>query len=273
MTPEEVAEKHTILRSTVGSTIHRLHLQGTDDRDEMGVAIEPPEMALGLQRFEHFIKRDRPEGVKSQPGDLDLTIYSLRKFVGLATQGNPSILVLLYAPPLYITEWGTKLLENRHLFASKAAGPRFLGYMTAQKERMLGLRGQMRVTRTDLVEKHGFDTKYAMHMLRLGFQGREFLTTGELRLPPDPSNVDMAFCRKVREGRSNFEDVITAAEQLETDLKQLIVTSKLPRVPDFKKIDNLLVSLYLDYWENNVAEKHRAEWLSIWNHEQVSEKA
>lgn len=251
MTPAEVAAKHTILRSVVGSTIHRLHLEGTDDRDEMGVAIEPPEMALGLQRFEHFIKRDQPEGVKSQPGDLDLTIYSLRKFVGLAAAGNPSILVLLYAPPLFINEWGTKLLENRHLFASKAAGPRFLGYMMAQKERMLGLRGQMRVTRTDLIEKHGFDTKYAMHMLRLGFQGREFLTFGEIQLPPEPSNVAMAFCRKVREGRSNFEDVMKATEQIEVDLRRLLVESKLPRVPDFKAIDKLLVNLYLDYWEKH----------------------
>jgi hypothetical protein len=251
MTPLEVAEKHTILRSTVGSTIHRLHLEGTDDRDEMGVAIEPPELALGLQRFDHYQKRDRPEGVKSEPGDLDLIIYSLRKFVGLAAAGNPSILILLYAPPLFINEWGVRLLENKHLFASKSAGPRFLGYMKQQKERLLGTRGQMRVTRTDLIEKHGFDTKYAMHMLRLGFQGREFLTMGELRLPPDPSNVDMAFCRKVREGRSNFEDVIKVTEQLEEDLKKLLVTSPLPRVPDFKAIDKLLVGLYETYWWAN----------------------
>lgn len=248
MTPAEIAEKHTILRSTVGSTIHRLHLEGVDDRDEMGIAIEPPEMVFGLQQFEHYIHRDQPEGVKSQPGDLDLTIYSLRKYVKLAAAGNPTILILLYAPPLMTTEWGSKLLENRHLFASKQAGPRFLGYMTAQKERMLGLRGQMRVTRTDLIEKHGYDTKYAMHMLRLGFQGQEFLSLGELRLPPDPSNVQMAFCRKVREGRVKFEDVILAAEQVEESLKKLITESKLPRTPDFKGIDRLVTDLYLDYW-------------------------
>lgn len=248
MTPQEIAEKHTILRSTVGSTIHRLHLEGVDDRDEMGIAIEPPESVFGLQQFEHYIKRDQPEGVKSQPGDLDLTIYSLRKYVRLAAAGNPTILILLYSPPLIVTEWGQRLLDNRKLFASKAAGPRFLGYMTAQKERLLGLRGQMRVTRTDLIEKHGFDTKYAMHMLRLGFQGQEFLQTGELRLPPDPSNVQMAFCRKVREGRSNFEEVILAAEQLETDLKRLIDESRLPRVPDFAGINKLVSELYLDYW-------------------------
>lgn len=252
MTPAEVAEKFTILRSTVGSTIHRLHLKGVDDRDEMGIAIEPPEMVFGLQQFEHYIKRDQPEGVKSQPGDLDLTIYSLRKYARLAAAGNPTILILLFAPPLMTTEWGSRLLENRKMFISKQAGPRFLGYMTAQKERMLGLRGQMRVTRTDLIEKHGFDTKYAMHMLRLGFQGQELLSLGELRLPPDPSNVGMAFCRKVREGRSNFEDVIKVAEQLEAELKRLIVESPLPRVPDFKGIDKLISDLYLDFWRENV---------------------
>src|SRR5688572_31106775 len=37
--------------------------------------------------------------------------------------------------------------------------------------------------RPELEEMYGFDTKYAMHMLRLGFQGVELLTTGRLNLP------------------------------------------------------------------------------------------
>jgi hypothetical protein len=38
-----VAEDGCILRTLVGSIVHGLSNPGTDDRDEMGVCIEPPE--------------------------------------------------------------------------------------------------------------------------------------------------------------------------------------------------------------------------------------
>jgi hypothetical protein len=41
LTPQDIAEGGLIIRSLVGSTIHGLQLEGTDDRDEMGVCIEP----------------------------------------------------------------------------------------------------------------------------------------------------------------------------------------------------------------------------------------
>ena len=67
--------------------MHGLNNPGTDDRDEMGVCIEPPEYLLGFKRFEHFVYRTQPEGHPSGPGDLDLTVYGLRKFCVLALEG------------------------------------------------------------------------------------------------------------------------------------------------------------------------------------------
>ena len=58
----EIAERGLILRTTVGSVVHGLSNPGTDDRDEMGVCIEPPEYLLGFRRFEHFVYRTQPEG-------------------------------------------------------------------------------------------------------------------------------------------------------------------------------------------------------------------
>ena len=46
-----------VLRTTVGSVVHGLSNPGTDDRDELGVCVEPPEYLLGFQRFEHFVYR------------------------------------------------------------------------------------------------------------------------------------------------------------------------------------------------------------------------
>src|SRR5262249_39738370 len=94
----EIAQAGLILRTTVGSVVHGLSNPGTDDRDEMGVCVEPPEYLLGFRRFEHFVYRTQPEGVQSGPGDLDLVVYGLRKFCALALKGSPTVLL-----PLFVT--------------------------------------------------------------------------------------------------------------------------------------------------------------------------
>ncbi len=98
MTARDIAFENEILRGVVGSTAHGTAVDGQDDRDEMAVFIEPPENVCGLTPCDHYIYRDKPEGVRSEAGDLDLTMYSLRKFCRLAEQGNPSVVILLWLP-------------------------------------------------------------------------------------------------------------------------------------------------------------------------------
>ena len=61
----QVALDGLILRGLVGSTVHGLSNPGIDDRDEMGVCIEPPEYVIGLRGFEHYVSRTQTEGVPS----------------------------------------------------------------------------------------------------------------------------------------------------------------------------------------------------------------
>ena len=72
----DTVERATILRGTVGSTVHGLHHGGQDDRDEMAVFVEPPEYLIGLGlarkdgvrrpfRFEHWVEHTQPEGARS----------------------------------------------------------------------------------------------------------------------------------------------------------------------------------------------------------------
>src|SRR5215216_518018 len=192
----DIVERGTILRATVGSTLHGLHHGGQDDRDEMAVFIEPPEYLLGLRRapgipgglygFEHFVARTQPEGARSGPGDRDLVAYSLRKYGRLALKGHPTILLLLFVPDelvLVKTELGNALRDLRPALLSRRAGRGYLGYLRGQKERLLETRGRKGVNRPELLAAHGFDTKYAMHAARLGHQGLEVVETGSLTLP------------------------------------------------------------------------------------------
>ena len=85
-----------------------------------------------------------------------------------------------------ITALGRDLRANASRIVSKRCGARFLGYMRAQRDGMLGLRSRD-VNRPELVARYGYDTKYAMHMLRLTIQGIELLSTGAITLPvPEP---------------------------------------------------------------------------------------
>ena len=103
---------------------------GTDERDEMGVCIEPPEYVIGLRGFDHYVSRTQPEGVPSDPGDLDLMIYGLRKFCRLALKGSPTVLLLFFVEGehgLACTPEGERLRQLAPAFLSQRTGRAFLG--------------------------------------------------------------------------------------------------------------------------------------------------
>lgn len=244
-----------ILRGLVGSGVHGTAIEGQDDRDEMGVCLESADYVIGLRHFEQYIYRTQPEGVRSGAGDLDLTVYSARKYLRLAAQGNPTVLLLLYVPEhlLVVAEpLGMELRELAPSIASRQAAPRFLGYLTAQKDRLLGIRGgghgkRGGARRDELITAHGFDTKYAMHMVRLGYQGVEFLTTGRITLPmPEPQ---LSYCRALRMGNIELNDALHTVGNLELALKGLHDSSPLPEKPDYEAINEWLRSAYIRSWD------------------------
>lgn len=249
-----IAEPNTVLRGLVGSSVHGLVLSGTDDRDEMGVCVEPRRYVVGFGEFEQWVHRSAADregraGARSQAGDLDVTIYSLRKWARLALQGNPTVLLLLYLPDEAVvlrTAVGAELERLAPAFASRQAGQRFLGYLEAQRLRLIGERGQRNVNRTDLVDRFGYDTKYAMHMLRLGHQGIEFMETGRLSLPMrEPVRGHLM---DVRSGRSSLPEVLTECTELERRLTALLNSSPLPPEPDRERVEQFVMDEYARAW-------------------------
>jgi hypothetical protein len=252
----EVAEDCTILRGLVGSTVHGLNVNdGIEDRDEMGICVEPLEAAMALgEPFEQFIYRSAAEregrqNARSSAGDLDLTIYSLRKWTRLALKGNPTIMLLLFTPEdqlVFCDELGAELRALTPSIVSRRVQAPFLGYLQAQKQRLTGERGQKRIHRPELEEMYGFDTKYAMHMLRLGFQGVELLTTGSLSLPMrEPAR---SFLLDVRRGRVTEQECLTRAGELERELEALAATSALPDEPEEQKVEDWVMAAYRRRW-------------------------
>jgi hypothetical protein len=225
----------------------------------MAVFVEPPEYLIGLARarairgglygFEHFVERTQPEGVRSGPGDLDLVAYSLRKYVRLALKGHPTILLLFFVPDEHVlvrTELGEELQALRPSVVSQRAGQGYLGYLRGQRDRLLGTRGQRNVNRPELVEAHGYDTKYAMHAARLGYQGLELVEIGKLTLPmaePERSRV-----LAIRKGEVTFDEAIAEIDEVERRLADALEQTQLPADPDRAAVDRFLVEAYRRTW-------------------------
>ena len=226
-----------ILRVQVGSGVHGTSITGQDDRDEMGLCLEPPEFVTGMARvpngsageapsirFEQYERHtawDRPGGIanRSGAGDLDVIIYSARKWARLALSGNPTVLLVLFVPDqevMFRNEAGAELTANAHRFVSRLAAARFLGYLNSQKAAITGEGPGAHGLRQELVAAHGYDTKHAMHALRLGLQGIELMTHGRITLPvPEP---DLSYLRSVRRGEVPLDEVLAAIADAEARL-------------------------------------------------------
>lgn len=207
------------------------------DYDYIGAVIEGEDHSLGLKgKFEqHTFEGDGFEG----------TIYSLRKFTTLLLSGNPTIVTSMFADPI-TDEYGICTDEFRQAAISRKAGQAFLGYMASQRGKMLGERTG--TNRPDLISAFGFDTKFAGHLIRLGYQGCEYLETGWITLPmPDESTTSGSALnvREIREGHWTKHDVISEAKALEARLKRAIEETALPEEPDTEWLNDWLIDHYL----------------------------
>lgn len=239
-----------ILEAVVGSTLHGTNVDdGLEDLDLMAVAIESMDRFVGFRTEDTWVTRSKPDGVRSEAGDVDHVTYGLRKFLDLALKGNPTVMLVFFAPESHVrilTPLGKQLRDLAPQVASRCAFPRFQGYMRQQHERLLGLRGQRNVTRPELVSAYGYDTKYAAHIVRLGLQGEEFLRTGRISLPMPDEQRDLV--RKVRSGGFSLAEVSQLLIESETRLVAAAVESPLPTDPDRGAVELWMMRAYLSLW-------------------------
>jgi predicted nucleotidyltransferase len=239
-----------ILEVVVGSTLHGTAVDdGLEDLDLMAIVVERPRQFVGFAPVDTWVHRTKPVGVRSEAGDTDLAVYGLRKFLHLALKGNPTILLALFAPEQFIRRHdvrGRQLQAMHPYIVSKQCYSPWRGYMKQQHERLLGLRGQRNVTRPELVDRYGYDTKYAAHIVRLGLQGEEILSTGKMTLPMPQEQRDL--CIKIRTGGYSLAGVSELIIDVEKRIEAAKDASKLPENPDRKMVEKWMLRTYLTAW-------------------------
>lgn len=203
----------------------------TSDVDTRGVCIPPADYILGLKRFEQY-----------EAPDADTTIYGLHKFVNLAMNCNPNIIELLHVREseiLHSTAAGERLRAARHLFVTKRAFKTFGGYAYAQLQQLKRGKTAKHGTHAEIVEEHGFDTKNALHLIRLLRMGVEVLRMGLVNVyRPDREEL-----LAIRRGEWALEQVLAEADRLDAELKAAYEASTLPDHPDFDAANELVIDL------------------------------
>jgi len=227
-----------------GSQLHGAKLQGRDDTDWYGVFIEPPERAIGLDSYEHYVFTTGGKPGGNEPHDVDVCLYSLRKCALLAAKGNPSVLHFLFAK----AEWKLRVWENFAFdpapFLAKSHIKAFLGFANDQLRQLLNKKSRD-VNRTKLAEKYGYDTKFAMHLIRLYGEGRELMEHGRITLP----RPDADFLVSIRHGKFKLNEIEQLAQEMEQAALAASQRSSLPERVDRTEISRRIVRAYLDHWE------------------------
>ncbi len=232
-----------------GSELHGAKVGSTDDLDIYGVYLEPPHLKLGIDSFDHYVWSTAGNDRRNGPDDVDITLYSWTKLARLMAKGNPTALHFLMAPNLTGRgdPWDTFIRPKRSLFAAKLAASKFRGFADSQLRRLKGLGTGKHGQRPEYIGKHGYDTKAAMHIIRLLNEGIEFMRSGVITLPrPEPERSLLVSIRTGEFGP--LEKVLQLAEQKYQELKDAESASGLPEIVDRTKISQLVAQTYLKYY-------------------------
>jgi uncharacterized protein len=229
-----------------GSELHGAKVGKTDDTDIYGIYIEGPEHALGLNPQEHFVWSTAGNERRNGPDDVDLTLYSLRKWAGMAAKGNATALHFLFAEPREVPPktW-KKIRAGKDVFLSRASAKQFMGFADAQFKRLTGEKGSgKKGQRPEYIGKYGYDTKAAMHGFRLLYECIELMQYGRITLPRPEKDLLI----EVRSGSWTFEKVLRHAQQLFKEVEDSVARSPLPEKTNRSAISRLVAQTHLEFW-------------------------
>jgi predicted nucleotidyltransferase len=230
-----------------GSELHGAKVGATDDLDIYGIYISEPDDVLGLESLEHFVWSTASDERRNVPDDVDLSLYSLQKWAAMAARGNATALHFLFADATAVSSptWLSIQRESK-LFLSKKSAVQFLGFADNQLRRLTGEKGKgAKGTRPEYECAYGYDTKAAMHCLRLYFECIELMREGRISLPRPERDLLI----DVRSGAWTLERFLREAETLRLAAEQASICSTLPSEVSRKAISALIAKAHLSFWK------------------------
>ncbi len=238
---------NTVYLSLMGSQAYGTSLDKSD-QDLYGITIPHKEDIFphlrgeipGFGRQKENFAQYQEHGIKdpNKDDEYDITVYGIVKYFNLALENNPNIVDSLFVPQtcvLYSTQVGQLIRESRKLFLHRGIYHKLKGYAFAQQHK-IKTNKSVTSSRKDLVEKYGYDTKYAMHLFRLCLQCEDVLVEHDLDLQRHKEHL-----KAVRRGQYSETEVYEWFSSKEKQLEKLYAESTLRYSPDEPAIKQLLL--------------------------------
>ena len=225
----------------------------SSDYDLYGWAVPPKKLVFAhldgeLQGFgtqkkrfgqfqQHHVVDESAMGGKGR--EYDFSIYSIIKYFHLCMGANPNIIDSCFVPSncvLHSTQIANMVRDKRKLFLSKLAWHKFKGYAYSELHKMTSKNPTGK--RLEIREAHGFDTKFAYHIVRLLSEIEQILTEGDLDLQEKGRREHM---KAIRRGEVSEKEIREWFAIKEKGLEKLYHESKLRDSPDEGAIKQLLL--------------------------------
>lgn len=226
------------------------------DKDIYGFVIPPkeyifpqlagkiPGFSTNINGFEQYQQHHIKD--KDENKEYDLTIFNIVKYFRLCMENNPNVLDSLYTREncvMHITPIGRMVKDNRKLFLSKKVWHSFRGYAYSQLNKLEIKNPEEGSKRKELVDKFGYDVKFAYHIVRLMNEVRQLMETGDMDLMKD-NNI----LKSIRRGEWTKERIKEWFFEQEKQMDSLYKETSLPHSPNEEAITELLFNCLEEHY-------------------------
>lgn len=234
-----------VLLARTGSVSQNTDLDDGNDGDVEGIIFPPLVDMLGSKPWSQWFESSKT---------LDVKLYSPKRYVELLSNLNPSTLSLLWLRSEDIYEMGVEYVQLRDFrddLTCLRAFEALHGYAFSQLQAMRkSIGGKVQPSRLPLVEKYGYDTKFACHAIRGMEMAVEYAWSGELNVfRPNGWRL-----RDIRRGQLTSDEIEEWFADIESSLKaaRVAAIALYPARPNMKRIESWLVdnsSLWVNEYE------------------------
>jgi predicted nucleotidyltransferase len=178
--------------------------------------------------------------LKDEGKEYDVALTSIVKYFALCMDNNPNMIDSLFVPArciVHMSDVGSIMRENRRMFLHKGIQKRLQGYAYSQMKKLHTKKPDTDSKRYETVQEHGYDVKFAYHVVRLIQQAEMVLTTGDLVLDEDGNRELM---KAVRRGEWTLEELEEWFKRRTAELETLYIDSDLQYSPNESKLKELL---------------------------------
>lgn len=176
--------------------------------------------------------------------EYEFIVYGIAHFFKLALENSPNILDVFYFPEEYvkhITQVGHLIRDNRKMFLSKKCWVAYRSYSSSQMKKLESKNPTGK--RKGIVDKFGFDSKFAGHCFRLLCYAEDIINRQTIDMISHIQEI-----RSIIKGEWSLDRIIKEFEVRKLSLEEKIHKCDLQEEPNRDEIRELLIRCLETHW-------------------------